>query len=143
MLLARTNNPLVPAKAETQGGKLRSSNKWLWIPACAGMSGTFCSCLAPSHLDQCIGDPHPVAAGTDEYRIEVDRREPPIGCHDEIRKAQQALWQKLRLVAEPGGAAAFAALLSGAYEPKAGERIGVVLCGANADLESWQAAVSN
>ena len=62
---------------------------------------------------------------------------------DVIRKAQQALWQKRRLVAEPGGAAACAALLSGAYEPKTDERVGVVLCGANADLESWQAAVSN
>ena len=74
MLLVRTNNPLVPAKAGTQGGKLRPSNKWLWIPACAGMSGMFRSCLVSSQLDQCIGDPHAMASGTDEYRIEVDRR---------------------------------------------------------------------
>jgi threonine dehydratase len=34
-------------------------------------------------------------------------------------------------VAEPGGAAAFAALLSGSYTPSAGERVGVVICGGN------------
>ena len=33
-----------------------------------------------------------------------------------------------------GGAAALAALLSGAYRPKRGERVGVLLCGANVDL---------
>jgi threonine dehydratase len=48
-----------------------------------------------------------------------------------IAQAQQALWQQLRIVAEPGGAAAFAALLSGAFKTAPGERIGVVLCGAN------------
>ncbi|WP_300301437.1 threonine/serine dehydratase [Ferrovibrio sp.] len=48
-----------------------------------------------------------------------------------IRAAQLALWNKLRLVAEPGGAAAFAALLSGAYRPAANERVGVLVCGGN------------
>ena len=50
---------------------------------------------------------------------------------DAIRQAQEALWSNLRLVTEPGGAAAFAALLSGRYKPAAGERIAVLLCGAN------------
>jgi threonine dehydratase len=50
-----------------------------------------------------------------------------------IRAAQQTLWRVLRVAAEPGGAAAFAAVLSGAYRPAAGERIGVVLCGSNTD----------
>ena len=50
---------------------------------------------------------------------------------DEIRQAQMVLWDKLRIVAEPGGAAAFAALLSGRYVPRAGERVGVVVCGGN------------
>lgn len=50
-----------------------------------------------------------------------------------IRAAQLALWQGLRLVVEPGGAASFAAILSGAYVPAAGERVGVVICGANCD----------
>ena len=48
-----------------------------------------------------------------------------------IRESQLQLWQALRLVLEPGGAAAFAALLSGAYKPSKGERVGVLLCGAN------------
>lgn len=48
-----------------------------------------------------------------------------------IRAAQVALWDKLRLVAEPGGAAAFAALLSGRYTPKAGEKVAVLVCGSN------------
>lgn len=50
---------------------------------------------------------------------------------DAIRDAQKALWDKLRLVAEPGGAAAFAALLSKRYVPKAGERVAVLVCGSN------------
>ena len=50
---------------------------------------------------------------------------------DAIRAAQKALWKVLRIAAEPGGAAAFAALLSGAYRPAAGERVGVLLSGGN------------
>jgi threonine dehydratase len=50
-----------------------------------------------------------------------------------IREAQQALWRVMRLASEAGGAAAFAALLSGAYRPAPGERVGVVLCGSNTD----------
>jgi threonine dehydratase len=50
---------------------------------------------------------------------------------EEIRMAQQALWQYLRIVAEPGGAAAFAALLAGKYRQREGERIGIVVCGGN------------
>jgi len=50
---------------------------------------------------------------------------------DAIRQAQVALWDGLRVVAEPGGAAAFAALLSGRYVPQPGERAAVLLCGAN------------
>lgn len=48
-----------------------------------------------------------------------------------IVRAQQALWDVTRLVTEPGGAAAFAALLSGGYQPQPGERVGVLLCGGN------------
>jgi len=48
-----------------------------------------------------------------------------------IREAQQALWSTLRIAAEPGGAAAFAALLFGTYRPASGERVGVLLCGGN------------
>ena len=48
-----------------------------------------------------------------------------------IRRAQDALWSAVRIVAEPGGAAAFAALLGGAYAPAAGERVGVIVSGGN------------
>ena len=50
---------------------------------------------------------------------------------DAIRSAQQVLWDRLRLVAEPGGCAAFAALLSGRYVPAPGESLAVVISGAN------------
>jgi threonine dehydratase len=50
---------------------------------------------------------------------------------DAIRSAQKALWDHVRVVAEPGGAAAFAALLSGAYVPSGDERVAVLVCGAN------------
>ena len=50
---------------------------------------------------------------------------------DAIRQAQAALWSRLRAVAEPGGAAAFAALLSGRYRPAPDERVAVLICGAN------------
>ena len=50
-----------------------------------------------------------------------------------IRAAQEALWRVLRVVAEPGGAAALAALLSGRYPPATGEHLGVLVCGANTD----------
>jgi threonine dehydratase len=51
-----------------------------------------------------------------------------------ILAAQASLWRDFCLVAEPGGAAAYAALASGAYVPAKGERAGVLLCGGNADL---------
>ena len=48
-----------------------------------------------------------------------------------ITAAQTALWRTLRVVAEPGGAAAMAAVLSGRYRARRGERVGVLVCGAN------------
>ncbi|WP_337870168.1 threonine/serine dehydratase [Meiothermus sp.] len=54
-----------------------------------------------------------------------------------ILEAQQILWKTLQLVAEPGGATALAALISGAYKPSRGERIGVLVCGGNADLSKF------
>ena len=52
---------------------------------------------------------------------------------DAIRAAQRVLWHELRILAEPGGATALAALLSNGYRPEPGERVGVVLCGGNTD----------
>ena len=51
---------------------------------------------------------------------------------DDIVRAQDVLWDVFRLVVEPGGAAAFAALLSGRYTPSSDEHVVVVLCGGNA-----------
>jgi threonine dehydratase len=50
---------------------------------------------------------------------------------DAIRDAQRGLWRTLRVVAEPGGAAALAALTSGQYVPGPEERVGVLICGGN------------
>ena len=58
---------------------------------------------------------------------------------DDVRRAQRELWQRLRLLVEPAGAAAPAALISGAYRPESGERVGVLLCGANLDPRSVDA----
>jgi threonine dehydratase len=58
--------------------------------------------------------------------------EPPLLVSDEeILSAQKALWAGARVVAEPGGAAAFAALLSGKYVPAPEEKICVLVCGSN------------
>ena len=65
-----------------------------------------------------------VAAGVESVLVE-DR---------DIIAARRLLWEDYRLVVEHGGAAAFAALLAGAYRPRAGERIAVILCGANTDV---------
>jgi threonine dehydratase len=55
-----------------------------------------------------------------------------------IRRAQQALWSMLRVVAEPGGAAAFAALLSRRYQPAPSERVGILICGGNTTAVDFQ-----
>jgi threonine dehydratase len=54
----------------------------------------------------------------------------------DIRRAQRALWSSMRIAAEPGGAAALAALLAGAYLPGPGERVGVMVSGGNTSPES-------
>src|SRR5262245_32055334 len=50
---------------------------------------------------------------------------------DEIVRAQDVLWNIYRLVVEPGGAAAFAALVAGRYRPARDEHVAVILCGGN------------
>jgi threonine dehydratase len=59
-----------------------------------------------------------------------------------ISAAQRTLWREMQIAVEPGGAAAFAALASGAYRPAAGERVGVLVCGANVDLDALAALVA-
>jgi threonine dehydratase len=53
-----------------------------------------------------------------------------------ITEARRLLWEELRIVAEPGGATALAALVCGAYKPSPGERVAVVVCGGNTDPAS-------
>jgi threonine dehydratase len=59
------------------------------------------------------------------------------GCvlvsEDDIEASQRWLWREVKLVAEPGGAAALAALLSGKWTPPDDAPVGILLCGANAD----------
>ena len=56
-----------------------------------------------------------------------------------ITAAQRTLWRDCRIATEPGGAAAAAALLAGAYRAKPGERVGVLVCGANIDARGLSA----
>ncbi|UWQ22185.1 serine/threonine dehydratase [Jannaschia sp. W003] len=58
---------------------------------------------------------------------------------DAIIHARRALWQEARQLVEPAGAAALAALLSGAYVPEPGERVAVLLCGANPEPDPLDA----
>lgn len=57
---------------------------------------------------------------------------------DSIVQAQKFLWDRLRIVAEPGGAAALSALLSKQYVPQNGERIGVIVCGGNTEAVRFE-----
>jgi threonine dehydratase len=54
----------------------------------------------------------------------------------QIVQAQRWLWESCRVVAEPGAAAPIAALISGAYAPRRGERVVAVVSGANTDASS-------
>jgi threonine dehydratase len=62
---------------------------------------------------------------------------------NDITLAQETLWSVLRAVTEPGGAAAFAALLSRRYQPAPGEHVGVLLCGANTAAGTFGAKSSD
>jgi threonine dehydratase len=89
-------------------------------PVDAEMGGIAADSLAPRRVGEAV---FPIA------QRHVDRV--VLVSDDAIRQAQKALWAGARVVAEPGAAAAFAALLSGRYQPKAGERVGVLVSGGN------------
>jgi threonine dehydratase len=59
-----------------------------------------------------------------------------------IIKAQRRLWAEFSVIAEPGGAAAFAAIMSGAYRAEPRERVGVLVCGSNADLPAFAKTIA-
>jgi threonine dehydratase len=92
-------------------------------PVDAPAGGIAADSLAPRQVGHIM---FPIAQRYVERVVLVD--------DDAIRAAQAALWDVLRIVAEPGGAAAMAALLSGRYQSEPGEKLGVLLCGANTVL---------
>jgi len=77
-----------------------------------------------------VGDlMYPIAAAHVDMAVTVSE--------EAIRAAWRLLWDRLRLVVEPGGAVALAALISGAYRPAKDEKLGVLLCGANTGIVSF------
>lgn len=70
--------------------------------------------------------------------VRAARVESVLVSDDAIVDARRRLWDATRVVAELGGAAALAALTSGAYRPARGERVAVVVCGGNTDPSSLQ-----
>ncbi len=76
--------------------------------------------------------------GTPWHTLTSARARSVVVSPQAVLETRQHLWQRLRLIVEPGGAVAPAALVSGAYTPRPGERIAVIICGANADPGSLQ-----
>ncbi len=91
-------------------------------PVTVDVSGVAADSLGASRLGDIA---FAVATRTDAGSVLVDDAA--------IIEARAALWDRYRLAVEPGGATAFAALLTGAYRPAPGERVAVLLCGANTD----------
>lgn len=91
-------------------------------PVDAPAEGIAADSLAPKRVGEMM---FPIAEAFVERSILVS--------DDDIIAAQKALWNRVRIISEPGGAAAFAALLSGRYAPGPGERVAVLVCGANAN----------
>jgi len=93
-------------------------------PADAPAGGIAADSLAPKRVGDLV---YPIARQHVARVVTVDDAA--------IRAAQRVLWDRVRLVVEPGGATALAALLTGAHTPTPGERVGVVLSGANTTHE--------
>jgi threonine dehydratase len=89
-------------------------------PVDAPTGGIAADSLAPRRVGQLV---FPIARAWVDHVVLVSDAA--------IRAAQEALWSTVRIVAEPGGAAALAGLLSGGYAPSPGERIGILVCGGN------------
>lgn len=82
------------------------------------------------------------SAGDLTYRIISDKISDIVLVEDDaILAAQAKLWRETQIAAEPGGAAALAALISGAYRPERNEKIGILICGGNVDLKQLAATV--
>jgi threonine dehydratase len=86
------------------------------------------------------------APGCEPYSFAVNREfvdEVVLVSDDEIRDAMRVLMRTAKLAVEPAGAAAMAALLSPLRGRLAGSRVGVVICGANIDPDSFARLVSS
>ncbi|SRR6056297_120030 len=78
--------------------------------------------------------------GVQSWEVIRDRVQTAIVLPDEaVYAAAKTLWEATRLVGEPGAAVALAALTSGAYTPAEGERVAVLICGGNADVDWFMA----
>ncbi|MBZ9866857.1 threonine/serine dehydratase [Mesorhizobium sp. CA15] len=95
-------------------------------PVDAPAEGIAADSLAPKRVGEMM---FPIAEAFVERSILVS--------DDDIVAAQKALWDRVRIIAEPGGAAAFAAMLSGRYVPGDGERVAVLVCGSNTNLANF------
>jgi len=113
-----------PSAAPTLDYALRAGQ-----PVDAPAGGIAADSLAPRQVGQLM---FPIAQ---KYVREV-----VLVSDEEIVEAQKSLWETVRVAAEPGGAAAFAALLSGRYKTEAGERVGVIVCGGNTDKVNFNPA---
>ena len=60
----------------------------------------------------------------------------------ELRRAMALLASRMKLLVEPGGAAAFAALLHGKLPDVSGRKVGIILSGGNVDLERFATLVA-
>jgi threonine dehydratase len=81
-----------------------------------------------------LGPKRAGAIATEVAKRHVDRV--VLVTDEAIVEAQRRLWVDARLIAEPGGAAALAALVEGAYRPEPDERVVMLVCGANTDPAS-------
>lgn len=104
-----------PATAPTLTEALKAGR-----PVDAPAGGIAADSLAPRRVGELM---FPIA------RRYVDRV--VLVADDAIQRAQEALWDTVRVAAEPGGATALAALLSGTYVPRTEERVGIVVSGGN------------
>jgi threonine dehydratase len=96
-------------------------------PVDAEAGGLAADSLAPRRVGERV---YPIVA---KYA-----RQTVLVTDDAIAEAQATLWRALRIVAEPGGAAAFAAILSEAYTPAAGERVAVIISGGNTSAVNFE-----
>ncbi|NIZ91628.1 threonine/serine dehydratase [Kineococcus rubinsiae] len=94
-------------------------------PVDVAVSGVAADALGARRLGQVAFD---VAQRSEPVSVLVD--------DEAITAARAALWQDYRIVAEHGAATAWAALTSGAWSPMPGQRVAVVVCGANTDVST-------